>query len=1064
MGMTAGVIGVTAGVAGANTGTTSTKVLTAHTATAVPSTATSTTLSNTITVTLGANITAVTGSTVALDMAAPTAGGTATFDTTAPTCATTRSADVTCLASITASTHKVLTIALTTTTTVASSVKSALTVTLTGTHVATTAAHGAIDVSSPAGSGWAAASAVTIANAPLVGPSTGNGITASSAPMVAKTGTAQKAGTLTITLRGTTATATATSFLNLTTTVGNGTTNGHAYWNSATVTGSGVNAAATTNVPSSTNVTNTELTIKLGHLPAGNSATVHVTGVKYNTITAVGTVTVTPKWVNTMSNALATATYGTFTPTSAVNAVATHKTPAAPGVTALVATSTPYVGRGSTGAAAGNWTATETASATPTTAKSEGWTKTTTITITVAPDSLTNCTTATNYVLVTGTPTATVGTTKTVSATPTVSVSTAAALPCTVNDHNVVSVTFTNSGTFTGATGTFSIMLSGVKYDVGKTTTTGNVKVGAKFTTTGATIHVASTTGATATTPANSGPSNADVTKLYVSANTPAVTLAPNAFDAAISPINSIEALPAQIPVSYVCVSLAAGNVFNTSASATAKVTKGTGTVTSKVSYETSAGVKATTTANAGTAGYARFKVTKESVTTATTYSLSGLKVNASGTAGTVTATVKYVSTATTCAAGGTSIGSATAYSILSAPPNQIYGQTADATAAKLLQTRFSTTTGHCIDTTVKTTSAANRPVILATTEHYQDALARQYLASYLHTGTLLTPTAALSAVTLQALKFEGITQVFVVGGPLVVSTAVIAQLMTTPAYSCGGGSKLLTGTGATRFLSVTRIYGQTAVETARDIAESAPTTHVASLSFTTAYLGVNATKGNGAFNDTAGSGSPVPLSAAASKTAILASTTEFQDAMAASALSYWQTGGQGVSILLTNPFRLSSAAQGAIATLGIKQVILMGGQLAVTNSVVTSLESLGISVLRVAGHTYTDTATQLAKFEESKPGMGLNWDTHVFAVARGNGFTDALVGADVAGKVPEPMLLTTSPTAVGKYLTAFLKAHGAKGTAIDTVDGKTLTKFTVFGGPLAVSPAVVSQMETDIS
>ncbi|MHB1920411.1 MAG: cell wall-binding repeat-containing protein [Acidimicrobiales bacterium] len=804
-------------------------------------------------------------------------------------------------------------------------------------------------------------------------------------------------------------------------------------------------------------------------MAAGATATLTVTSIRYNTVGAIGTVAVTPTWKTSAS----TVTLGTFTPASAVNAVATHTTPAAPGVTALVAKSTPYVGRGSTGAAAGNWTATETASATPTTAKSEGWTKTTTITITVAPHTLPNCTTATNYVLVTGTPTATVGTTKTVSATPTVSVSTAAALPCTVNDHNVVSVTFTNSGTFTGATGKFSIMLSGVKYDVGKTTTTGTVKVGAKFTTTGTTFQATSTTGATATTPTHSGPSNADVTKLYVSANTPAVTLAANAFDASISPINAIEALPAEIPVSYVCVSLTATNAFNTSATATAKVTKGTGTVTSKVSYETSTGVKATTTANAGSGGYARFKVTKESVTTATTYTLSGLKVNASNAIGTtVTATVKYVSTATTCAVTGSPIGSATAYSIKKAAPVQIYGQTADATAAKLLQSRFSTATGlaaNCIAGTNGTTSAANRPVILATTEHYQDALSSQYLASYLKTGTLLTPTAKLSAVTLQALKFEGVTQVDVVGGPLVVSTTVIAQLETTPAYSCGGGSKLLTSTGATRFLSVTRIYGQTAVETARDVAESAPTSHVKSLSFTTAYLGVNATKGNGAFNDTAGSGSPVPLTAATSKTAILASTTEFQDAMAASALSYWQTGGQGVPILLTNPLALSSAAQAAIATLGIKQVILMGGQLAVTNSVVTSLESLGISVLRVAGHTYTDTATQLAKFEESKPGMGLDWDTTTFAVARGNGFTDALVGADVAGHMtaaahPEPMLLTTSPTVVGKYLTAFLKAHGATGTPIDTIDGHTLTSFTVFGGPLAVSPAVVSQMETDIS
>ena len=174
---------------------------------------------------------------------------------------------------------------------------------------------------------------------------------------------------------------------------------------------------------------------------------------------------------------------------------------------------------------------------------------------------------------------------------------------------------------------------------------------------------------------------------------------------------------------------------------------------------------------------------------------------------------------------------------------------------------------------------------------------------------------------------------------------------------------------------------------------------------------------------------------------------------------------------MLTSPTSLTSNAAGALATTGAKQVILMGGQLAVTNSVVATLVSDGIEVLRIAGQNYTGTAAELAKFEYGAGTKGIGWTRHVVAVARGNGFTDGLVGAVVAGSTtpttrtatttPEPLLLTLNPTTVGATLTAFLKAYGATGPA--ATNGK-ITSLQIFGGPDAVSPAVISQMQTDIS
>ena len=1069
LGMTAGVIGVTAGTAGATTPT-STATVHATTSKSILSTDTAQPAGNFYVTLPGLK----TYTACKLTVTAVAPSGTLTWKTH-PTVTLIKTGVTTATHPTAATATHVLTITVPTIAATVTNVKftvSANTYTITGSKPGPVKINPALGTCTTATNDVAAtgfAGHTTVHNATVVSPTTGNSIKASSAPKIASTGTNQAAGSLALTIRNDTGATIAktTSYIDLT---AHPTTSGDIGWNSAALTSSGVTVTNATTLPtlaSTTAVMKIELT---SALTAGATATITLKTVSYNTVTAKGTVKVTPVWTTSVG----TATYGAFTPTSAVNAVATVATPPSAPATVVEATSTPNLALTATGQKAGTWTVTLGGTAS---AKTKGWAKTESIAITVAKHNDNNCTTATSgYVVFTGTPTAKVSASTGASVAPTFTVSTTHGAECTGLNKSELVITFTNTGKFTKATGSATIVVSGIKYDTkaGTAATVGNVSVDYSFRAAGVTT--APATPETTLSATADGAANASFPLAFVTANTPPVSVNPSAFDASISPVNVVEQATAQIPSGdYVCVSLVqtgAVNRFNVAATPKASVTSGNGTVASTVAYENATG--GTSTVTSSTVAYVRFQVTKASSTTKpSTYSLSGLAVNPSGKAGTVTVLVKY-GPSTKCTAdanevgGSTATAEAVAYSIKQTS-TQIYGSTADATAVKLLENRFPATTTLSTGTDCPgghANSANTRPVILATTAHYQDALSSQYLASYLNTGTLLTPTAKLSAVTLQALKFEGITQVDVVGGPLVVSTTVIAQLMTTPAYSCGGGSKLTTG-GATRFLTVTRIYGQTAVDTAEAIAESAPTSHVLAAKFLTAYVGVNATKGNGAFNDTAGSGSPVPLTSSAVPTAILASTTEFQDAMAASTLSYSQTAGKSFPILLTNPLGLSAAAKDAIATLGIKQVILMGGQLAVTNSVVTSLTTLGVEVLRVAGHTYTDTSTQLAMFEESAPGMGLDWDTTTVAVARGNGFTDGLVGADVSGKSLWPELLTTSPTTVGKYLTAFLKAHGGSGKAIDSTPAEATQKIStleIFGGPLAVSPAVVSQMETDIS
>ncbi len=382
----------------------------------------------------------------------------------------------------------------------------------------------------------------------------------------------------------------------------------------------------------------------------------------------------------------------------------------------------------------------------------------------------------------------------------------------------------------------------------------------------------------------------------------------------------------------------------------------------------------------------------------------------------------------------------------------RVYGATADATAAAELTRAFPYTKGTC---------PSSRAVVLATTKTYQDALSSQFLAQSLTTGTLLTPTTSLSAVTAATLRDEGITTVYVVGGPLAITTTVTKAVGVLTAYECGGTTRGTT----TGKIMVQRLDGQTQYGTAEAVAE-----HVgaaASKAFPGAYATTNATGGTGRYNDTKAEGSSAPTGSVA--TAILASGEEFQDAQAASVVSYRTR----LPLLLTPATTLSTTAVAAITQLGIKQVVLMGGTLAVSNTVEAELVAkTGVSVLRVAGTAYTDTAVELARFEAAGATAGLSWSPgHKAMVARGNGFTDGLAGAVLddplatatgSAGTARPLLLTESPTVLGTPLVSFLKTTGHTGIA--KTKAKTITSLVVLGGPLAVSTTAATQMETDLT
>lgn len=802
--------------------------------------------------------------------------------------------------------------------------------------------------------------------------------------------------------------------------------------------------------------------------PSTAAQTITLSAVGYTTTGATGNITVTAAYASAT-----TATPGTFTPASGV-ANATLVTAPYFG---LSAASTPTIGAGLTSQAGGNLNLSIYGAA------STGWQQNNTMVIELDPTAgaATNCTGSLAAPIAVGlsaTPTVTVTpTTGDLSTAPTVTASLGQAGTCKGSAYdNELILTFTNSGTLsattTGTAPAAVITLSGISYVTGSSTPVGPVSVTASY---ASTINAANVPGSTfesnGTTPVTAdihtavahGPSDATISQIVVGANNPAVSMSVGAINTPISNITVTEAAAAAVPTGYVCLTLTnaalgaiPGAVFTASSTPAVAVTSGNATVN-------------TTVSGAGTATLS-FDVTASS-TTASVFTLSKLAANAPTGAysGPVFLTVTDGRNATCTGGIPITAGALAAYTV--GGSTVIAGSTADGTAAAELEHVFNPSTGGCVDGTVNNSINGSRyaPVILATDANYPDALAAGYLAGQLHTGVLLTPTNSLSPEAMQAMRLEGITNVFIVGGPLAVSNAVQTQLQATPAYQCGGNAVLTSFLGTAQNIQVTRIYGQTEYGTAADIAQYGGASAVHSASFAGAF---------GLYNDTTGTSSSAPATSAPVPTAILATSQGAADAVAASALSYYEQ----FPILLTAPASLSTDAQTAMQALGIKQVIMMGGPIAISNSVVTSLQSMGISVLRIAGQDYTDTAAQLASFEVNTntnsagnvEGLSLDPGNTVIA-ARGDFYTDGLAGSVVAaggltyviGGHFMPVLLTLNPTTVGKYLTAFLNTAGSP-AGIDgiggTVSGAVISNITVLGGPLAVTPATISAMQSALN
>ena len=294
--------------------------------------------------------------------------------------------------------------------------------------------------------------------------------------------------------------------------------------------------------------------------------------------------------------------------------------------------------------------------------------------------------------------------------------------------------------------------------------------------------------------------------------------------------------------------------------------------------------------------------------------------------------------------------------------------------------------------------------VIMATGENYPDALAASFLAGNQPGGApiLLTTTDdPIPDATLAALSSLKTKNVIIVGGTSAVGDDVATTLSQTASTNSAGGD-----------LVVTRISGPTRYDTMEAIDTTAGTSV-------------------GTFNG--------------KKTAFIATGLDFPDALGAGPVSY----ADKFPVILTDPSTLSSQAQATLATLGIQQVLILGGTAAVSSAVESAINGMGIPTLtRFAGSDRSKTSTLVADYAVTNFGFS-NTGVDVASGDESDGGADALASGPLGGTLKVPTIITDSVSEAGSDV-AYATEHEA-----------TLDTGYALGGTSPLPDAIVQAIET---
>lgn len=173
----------------------------------------------------------------------------------------------------------------------------------------------------------------------------------------------------------------------------------------------------------------------------------------------------------------------------------------------------------------------------------------------------------------------------------------------------------------------------------------------------------------------------------------------------------------------------------------------------------------------------------------------------------------------------------------------------------------------------------------------------------------------------------------------------------------------------------------------------------------------------------------------------ILARGDKLFDALAGSVLA----GVLDAPILLTMPDELHEKTSEVITDLGAQEIVILGGDAAVSPVVAEELANQKVEVTRIKGSNRYETAAAVAKQVEKK--LGPSFGNQAFIVS----------GSDV----PDAMVVGPYAAANGKPILLAQKDYIPEGTAA-ALDKLGIDKITVIGGPAAVGENIKNDLNAE--
>ena len=183
--------------------------------------------------------------------------------------------------------------------------------------------------------------------------------------------------------------------------------------------------------------------------------------------------------------------------------------------------------------------------------------------------------------------------------------------------------------------------------------------------------------------------------------------------------------------------------------------------------------------------------------------------------------------------------------------------------------------------------------------------------------------------------------------------------------------------------------------------------------------------------------------------TAIIATGTNYPDALAGGPVSYQGDGTTPYPILLVDGDDIPAATLGALADLDVDQVIILGGTAAVSAAAQDALEGqTGNPAIRLSGDTREATARRIAEFAIAEQAFAP--DAVILADARLRfPSPDALAGGPLGGLVEAPILLVNPGMPADTR--AFIESNPSLGQVI-ALGGTSAVSNDVLGAASAAA------------